>query len=101
VGTGFERGPVLSFAGPVTYVITSACIGKKDASCADVCPVDCIHPTTDEAEFEEVDHLYINPQECIDCDACVEACPHDAVFAEDQLPEDEREFVERNAAFYR
>ncbi|HKV02319.1 MAG TPA: ferredoxin, partial [Ktedonobacteraceae bacterium] len=47
------------------YVITQPCIGSKDASCVEVCPVDCIHPTADEEEFETTEHLFINPDECI------------------------------------
>jgi len=84
----------------MAYVISSACVGKKDASCTEVCPVDCIHPTPDEEAFTEVAQLYINPEECIDCDACVEACPHDAVYADDQLPESEQEFSILNAEFF-
>ncbi len=59
----------------MTYVINEPCIGAKDTSCVEVCPVDCIHPTPDEPGFEEAEQLYIDPEECIDCDACVEACP--------------------------
>src|SRR5712692_813743 len=70
----------------MTYVITQPCIGVKDASCVDVCPVDCIHPTTGEAGFEEAEMLYINPDECIDCGACEPACPVTAIFEEWQLP---------------
>ena len=70
----------------MTYVIAEPCIGQKDNSCVEVCPVDCIHPTPDEPDYENVEQLYIDPDECIDCDACVEACPVDACFAEDQLP---------------
>ena len=44
--------------------------------------------------------LYIDPEECIDCDACVEACPVDAIFSEDQVPEGEQAFIARNAAYY-
>ena len=84
----------------MAYVITSACIGTKDASCVEVCPVDCIHPTPDEPEFADADQLHINPEECIDCDACVEACPVDAVYAEDQLPGDQVQFTAINAEFY-
>jgi ferredoxin len=85
----------------MTYVITEPCIGTKDASCVEVCPVDCIHPRPDEPDFEEVEMLYIDPDECIDCDACVETCPVDAIFAEDQLPEQSREYVEINARYYK
>ena len=70
----------------MTYVIAEPCIGTKDNSCVEVCPVDCIHPTPDEPDYEGVEMLHIDPEECIDCDACVEACPVDACFAEDQLP---------------
>ena len=57
----------------MAYVINEPCIGTKDTSCVEVCPVDCIHPRPDEPGFDEADQLYIDPEECIDCDACVEA----------------------------
>jgi len=85
----------------MTYVIAEPCIGTKDNSCVEVCPVDCIHPTPDEPDYDTVEMLYIDPAECIDCDACVEACPVDAIFAEDQVPEEWRRFTELNAAYYR
>jgi ferredoxin len=85
----------------MTYVIAEPCIGEKDASCTEVCPVDCIHPTQDEPGFAEAAMLYIDPEECIDCDACVEACPVDAIFPEDLLPEQWADFAERNAAYYK
>jgi NAD-dependent dihydropyrimidine dehydrogenase PreA subunit len=84
----------------VAYVITADCIGKKDASCVETCPVDCIHPSPDEPGFAEVEQLFIDPEECIDCDACVEACPHDAVFPAHSVPDDFTAFIERNAAYY-
>lgn len=84
----------------MTYVIAEPCIGEKDASCTEVCPVDCIHPTPDEPGFAEATMLYIDPEECIDCDACVEACPVDAIFPEDLLPEQWAEYAERNAAYF-
>ena len=65
----------------MAYVITEPCIGTKDAACVDVCPVDCIHPRKDEATFEAAEMLYIHPDECIDCGACVPACPVEAIFA--------------------
>ena len=84
----------------MAYVIAEPCIGTKDNSCVEVCPVDCIHPTPDEPDYDKVEMLFIDPDECIDCDACVEACPVDACFAEDQLPEEWATFAERNAAYY-
>jgi NAD-dependent dihydropyrimidine dehydrogenase PreA subunit len=84
----------------VTYVINEPCIGTKDASCVEVCPVDCIHPTPDEADFDAHDQLYIDPSECIDCDACVEACPVDAITPEDLVPPEWQGYVAINAAYY-
>jgi NAD-dependent dihydropyrimidine dehydrogenase PreA subunit len=84
----------------MAYVIAEPCVGVKDNSCTEVCPVDCIHPAPGEPGHEEADQLYIDPDECIDCDACVEACPVDACFAEDQLPEKWAGFAEINARFF-
>ena len=81
----------------MAYVIAEPCIGRKDTSCVEVCPVDCIHPTSDEEGFEAAKQLFIDPEECIDCDACVEACPVDAVFPEDLLPAQWTEYAQRNA----
>src|SRR3954467_14569620 len=85
----------------MAYVISEPCIGTKDTSCVEVCPVDCIHPTPDEPGFEEAEQLYIDPEECIDCDACVEACPVDAITSEDQVPDEWQAYIERNAAHIR
>src|SRR5215211_2013843 len=84
----------------VAYVIAEPCIGEKDNSCVEVCPVDCIHPTPDEPDYESSQQLFIDPDECIDCDACVEACPVDACFAEDQLPEEWAKYTQINAQYY-
>jgi amidase len=84
----------------MAYVIAEPCIGTKDNSCVEVCPVDCIHPTPDEPDYDASEMLYIDPEECIDCDACVEACPVDACFAEDQLPEEWQKYVQINATYY-
>jgi len=53
----------------MAYVIAEPCIGTKDNSCVEVCPVDCIHPTQDEPDYDKVEMLYIDPEECIDCEA--------------------------------
>jgi ferredoxin len=79
----------------MTYVIAEPCIGVKDASCVDVCPVDCIH-TTDEAPL-----YYIDPDECIDCGACEPECPVTAIFAEDALPAQWNSFIQINADFFK
>jgi ferredoxin len=85
----------------MTYVITDACVGVKDNSCTEVCPVDCIHPTPGEQGYDESDQVYIDPGECIECDACVVACPVDAPMHEDQLEPDQQHLLGINAEFYR
>jgi ferredoxin len=70
----------------VAYVIVDRCIGTKDNSCIEVCPVDCIHPTPDEPGYAEAEQLFIDPEECIDCDGCAVACPVEACISEDLLP---------------
>jgi ferredoxin len=85
----------------VTYVIAEPCIGSKDASCVEVCPVDCIHPMPDDPAFESVPHLYIDPGVCIRCNACFQACPVDACLAEEDLPDEWRAYAETNAAYFK
>lgn len=84
----------------MTYVITDLCVGTKDAACLSVCPVDCIHPTPDEPDYEEVMQLYIDPDECIDCDACAIACPVDAPCADDRVPRGKEDAVEANRRYF-
>ena len=84
----------------MTYVIAEPCVNTKDTACVEVCPVDCIHPTKDEAEFEKETMLYIDPDECIDCGACTPECPVDAIFEEDELPEKWASFTQRNADYF-
>ena len=79
----------------MTYIITTPCIDVQDQACVEVCPVDCIH--FDEGEDRM---LYINPDECIDCGACEQACPVTAIFAEDDVPGDQEEFKTLNPQWY-
>ena len=85
----------------MTYIIAEPCIGTKETACVDVCPVDCIHPKKDEQPFAAVEPLYIDPDECIDCGACVPACPVSAIFTLDDLPEKWNSFTEINANWYK
>jgi ferredoxin len=78
-----------------TYVITDPCIDLKDATCTEVCPVDCIETTDDERQY------FINPELCIVCEQCVLVCPVDAIYLEHEIPEEWRASIERNAAFFR
>ena len=84
----------------MTYVIAEPCVNEKDTACAEVCPVDCIHPLKDEEEFEKETMLYIDPDECIDCGACAPECPVDAIFDENELPEQWAEYTKMNADWY-
>lgn len=74
------------------HIITEPCIGVKDQSCVDVCPVECI--------YEADDQLYIHPDECIDCAACEPVCPVDAIYFEDDVPEEYSEYTQANADFF-
>ena len=85
----------------MAYIITEPCIGTKDAACVDVCPVDCIHPRKDEADFEPSTMLFIHPDECIDCGACVPACPVEAIYAQDEVPDKWKNYIEVNADHYK
>lgn len=85
----------------MTFVITDRCVGSKDASCVEVCPVDCIHPTPDEPGYDESAQLFVDPQECIDCNACAAMCPVDAIMGEQDVPEAQRAAIAFNAAYYR
>lgn len=73
----------------MTYVVTENCIKCKYTDCVDVCPVDCFH--------EGPNFLVIDPEECIDCTLCVAECPAEAIFAEDDVPENMRQFIAINA----
>ncbi len=84
----------------MAYVIAEPCIGVKDTACVDACPVDCIHPKKDAANFGEHDMIYIDPVECIDCGACVPVCPVSAIFALDDLPDKWQDFAQKNASFF-
>ncbi len=73
----------------MTHVVTEACIQCKYTDCVDVCPVDCFR--------EGPNFLVIDPDECIDCTLCVAECPAEAIFAEDDVPADQVQFIELNA----
>jgi ferredoxin len=76
----------------MAYVIAEPCIDVKDKACVDECPVDCI--------YEGPRMLYIQPDECVDCDACVPVCPVTAIFPEDDLPAEWKQFAKVNAEWF-
>src|SRR6185437_12343134 len=76
----------------MAYVITEACIDCIHRSCVKECPVDCI--------YEGARALYIQPDECINCGACVPACPEEAIYYEDDLPDSLLPYLVDNANFF-
>ena len=72
----------------MTFVVTESCIKCKYTDCVEVCPVDCFH--------EGPNFLVIDPEECIDCAMCEPECPVNAIVSEDDLPEDQADFLEIN-----
>jgi len=84
----------------MAHIIAEPCIGVKDTACVDVCPVDCIHPTAEEAEFTTAEQLYIDPEACIDCGLCVDECPVRAIFTDADLPDEWLRFARINARYF-
>ncbi len=73
----------------MAYIVTDACVRCKFTDCVSVCPVDCFH--------EGENMLVIDPVECIDCQACVPACPVNAIYFEDEVPAEQSAFTMLNA----
>ena len=71
------------------FIVTENCIKCKYSDCVEVCPVDCF--------YEAESFLVIHPDECIDCALCVPECPAEAIFADDEVPEDQLNFIAINA----
>ena len=76
----------------MTYVIAQPCVDLKDRACVDECPVDCI--------YEGKRMLYIHPDECVDCGACEPVCPVEAIFYEDDTPEQWKDYYDANVHFF-
>ena len=95
----------------MSFIIAEPCVGTCDTACVEVCPVDCIHgPYDKEGRGEEAkvygfvpkdsDSLYIDPEECIDCGACEPECPVEAIFEEDDVPEEWKHYIKKNYEFF-
>ena len=76
----------------MTYVIAQPCVDLKDRACVEECPVDCI--------YEGKRMLYIHPDECVDCGACEPVCPVEAIFYEDDTPEEWKGYYDANVQFF-
>ena len=76
----------------MTYVIALPCVDVKDRACIDECPVDCI--------YEGNRMLYIHPEECVDCGACEPVCPVEAIYYEDDVPEQWKDYYKANVEFF-
>ncbi|AZZ39879.1 ferredoxin [Acidipropionibacterium jensenii] len=76
----------------MTYVIGLPCVDVKDRACVEECPVDCI--------YEGERSLYIHPEECVDCGACEPVCPVEAIYYEDDLPDEQQDFLRINTEFF-
>jgi ferredoxin len=72
----------------MTHVVTESCIRCRYTDCVDVCPVDCFR--------EGPNFLAIDPDECIDCAVCVAECPVNAIYAEEDVPADQQQFIKLN-----
>jgi ferredoxin len=91
----------------MAYVVTEPCIGTKDRSCVEVCPVDCFYEYKNEELNKKVGRepsrpgdvgmLVIHPDECIHCGACEPECPAEAIFEDDDVPEKWVDYIELNA----
>jgi NAD-dependent dihydropyrimidine dehydrogenase PreA subunit len=90
--------PQLLESRDMAYVITDTC--TKDELCVQACPVDCIHPKLDEGGFAETPQLYVNPNDCIDCGACIPVCPTNSIYTLDELPSEFSRFIDVNANHY-
>ena len=73
----------------MTYVVTDNCVKCKYTDCVEVCPVDCF--------YKGPNFLVIHPDECIDCGLCEPECPAEAIYSDDDLPEEQQVYVEVNA----
>ncbi|ALU88722.1 ferredoxin [Herbaspirillum rubrisubalbicans] len=77
----------------MTHVVTDSCVRCRYTDCVDVCPVDCFR--------EGPNFLAIDPDECIDCAVCVAECPVNAIYAEEDVPADQQQYIALNAELSR
>lgn len=89
----------------MSYVITQKCAGTCDTACVDVCPCDCIEGLVPLDQLRalpaaERGQMFIDPDRCIDCGACLQECPADAIYLDDDVPAEHRGDIARNRDFF-
>jgi NAD-dependent dihydropyrimidine dehydrogenase PreA subunit len=95
----------------MAHVITQKCVGTCDSACVDVCPCDCILGPVPIEELRQVAaperaarfpgiQMFIDPDVCIDCGACIAECPVAAIYLDDDVPSEHRDDIARNAKFF-
>ena len=96
----------------MAYVITEPCVGTCDTACVKICPVDCIHgpkvvdemvgaPESKRKIALKGIQMYIEPETCIDCGACVSECPVDAIYEESEVPGKWQSYIAKNADYFK
>jgi ferredoxin len=90
----------------MAHVITQKCIGTCDTACVDVCPCDCIIGPVPLDQLRAGPRpagiqMFVDPDECIDCGACVAECPAEAIYLDSDVPKEFEQDIARNAAFFR
>ena len=94
----------------MAYVITQKCIGTCDTACVEVCPCDCILGPVPVEQLRQAPaaerktrfpgiQMFIDPDECIECGACVAECPVEAIYLDDDVPREHHGDIEANARF--
>ena len=76
----------------MTYIVNDKCINCRHTDCVEVCPVDCF--------YLGENTIVIHPDECIDCGVCEPECPVDAIYDEDEVPEEYEPSIDKNYSFF-
>lgn len=86
----------------MTYVICEPCVDVKDSACVDICPCDSIRPNPgyEADDYEDVNQLFIDPETCIECGVCEPECPVEAIYFEEDVPEEWEHYIQINADYF-